>query len=96
MALVALRFIQGVGVGGCGVARSCCRWNGRARAKTAGSLRRGRNLARRRVSFWPTFAILAFSQLSGDQFLSWGWRVPFWLSLIMVVIGLWIRPRFGP
>jgi MFS family permease len=35
--------------------------------------------------------ILAFSQLSGDQFLSWGWRVPFWLSLVMVGIGLWIR-----
>jgi MFS family permease len=29
--------------------------------------------------------------MSGDQFLSWGWRVPFWLSLIMVGIGLWIR-----
>src|SRR5262245_65961965 len=41
--------------------------------------------------FLATLAILAFSQLSRDQFLSWGWRVPFWLSLIMVVIGLWIR-----
>jgi MFS family permease len=29
--------------------------------------------------------------MSGDQFLSWGWRVPFWLSLVMVGIGLWIR-----
>jgi MFS family permease len=41
--------------------------------------------------FLANLAILAFSQLSRDQFLSWGWRVPFWLSLIMVVIGLWIR-----
>jgi MFS family permease len=29
--------------------------------------------------------------MSGEQFLSWGWRVPFWLSLVMVGIGLWIR-----
>jgi MFS family permease len=36
-------------------------------------------------------AVLAFSVLSGDQFLSWGWRVPFWLSIIMVGIGLYIR-----
>ena len=41
--------------------------------------------------FLANLAILAFSQMSGDQFLSWGWRVPFWLSLIMVGIGLWIR-----
>jgi MFS family permease len=54
------------------------------------------------IAAWPQFggpagfflanrAILAFSQMSGDQFLSWGWRVPFWLSLVMVGIGLWIR-----
>ena len=57
------------------------------------------------IAAWPQFGAPAGfflanvcdpSQLSGDQFLSWGWRVPFWLSLIMVVIGLWIRPRFGP
>jgi len=29
--------------------------------------------------------------VSGDQFLEWGWRVPFWASIIMVVIGLYIR-----
>jgi MFS family permease len=36
-------------------------------------------------------AVLAFSALSGDQFLSWGWRVPFWASIVMVAIGLYIR-----
>jgi metabolite-proton symporter len=28
-----------------------------------------------------------------DAFLTWGWRVPFWFSVIMVVIGLWVRMR---
>ena len=29
--------------------------------------------------------------MSGEQFLSWGWRLPFLLSLILVGIGLYIR-----
>src|SRR5262249_53260823 len=41
--------------------------------------------------FLANLAILAFSRMSGHQFLSWGWRVPFWLSLVMVGVGLWVR-----
>ena len=41
--------------------------------------------------FFANLAVLAFSAISGDQFLSWGWRVPFWLSIVMVGIGLYIR-----
>ena len=29
--------------------------------------------------------------MSGDQFLTWGWRVPFLLSIVLVGVGLWIR-----
>jgi MFS family permease len=54
------------------------------------------------VASWPQFgvpcglflanlAVLVFSQMSGEQFLTWGWRVPFLLSLVLVAIGLWIR-----
>jgi MFS family permease len=54
------------------------------------------------VASWPQFgvpcglflanlAILAFSQLSGDQFAAWGWRIPFALSIVLVGVGLWIR-----
>jgi MFS family permease len=89
--MVILRFIQGVGVGG--------EWGGSVLLSMEWA-RSSKN--RGLIASWPQFggpagfflanlAILAFSQLSGDQFLSWGWRVPFWLSLIMVAIGLWIR-----
>jgi metabolite-proton symporter len=89
--LTVLRFIQGVGVGG--------EWGGSVLlamewARTTGH--------RGFIASWPQFgvpcglflanlAVLAFSQMSGEQFLSWGWRVPFFLSLILVAIGLWIR-----
>jgi MFS family permease len=36
-------------------------------------------------------AVLAFSAISGDQFLVWGWRIPFMLSIVMVGVGLYIR-----
>jgi MFS family permease len=35
--------------------------------------------------------VLAFSAISGDQFLVWGWRIPFMLSIVMVGVGLYIR-----
>jgi MFS family permease len=54
------------------------------------------------IAAWPQFgvpsglflsnlAVLAFSAWSGDQFLVWGWRVPFALSIVLVGIGLWVR-----
>ncbi|MGA8899301.1 MFS transporter [Bradyrhizobium sp.] len=89
--LTVLRFIQGVGVGG--------EWGGSVLmsmewARTDNS--------RGLVASWPQFgvpcglflanlAVLAFSQMSGEQFLSWGWRVPFALSIVLVGVGLYIR-----
>jgi len=35
--------------------------------------------------------VLVFSTISGDQFLVWGWRIPFMLSIVMVGVGLYIR-----
>ena len=89
--LTVLRFVQGIGVGGewAGAVLLPMEW-----ART--------NAHRGFITSWPQFgapaglflanlAVLAFSALSGDQFLSWGWRVPFWASIVMVAIGLYIR-----
>jgi metabolite-proton symporter len=89
--LTVLRFIQGVGVGG--------EWGG----SVLMSMEWARNdRSRGLIASWPQFgvpcglflanlAVLAFSQMSGDSFLAWGWRVPFALSLVLVAVGLWIR-----
>jgi metabolite-proton symporter len=89
--LTILRFIQGVGVGG--------EWGGSVLMSMEWA---HSNHTRGFVASWPQFgvpcglflanlAVLAFSQMSGEQFLAWGWRVPFFLSLILVGVGLYIR-----
>jgi metabolite-proton symporter len=44
------------------------------------------------------FLVISFVLPSDDgqasaEFLSWGWRIPFLLSAVMVIIGLWVRLR---
>lgn len=89
--MLLLRFVQGIGVGG--------EWSGSVLL----SMEWARTNANRGfIASWPQFgapaglalanlAVLAFSAISGDEFLAWGWRIPFFLSLIMVAIGLYIR-----
>jgi MFS family permease len=89
--LTVVRFIQGMGIGGewGGATLIAMEW-----AKT--------NAHRGFITAWPQWggpaglflaniAVLVFSTISGDQFLVWGWRVPFWISIVMVGVGLWIR-----
>jgi MFS family permease len=89
--LTILRVIQGIGVGG--------EWGGSVLIAMEWSRTHG---SRGLVASWPQFgvpsglflsnlAILAFSSWSGDQFATWGWRIPFLLSIILVGIGLWVR-----
>jgi MFS family permease len=89
--LVILRFIQGVGVGG--------EWGGSVLMSMEWTKT---NAHRGFVASWPQFgvpaglflanlAVLAFSRISGARFLTWGWRIPFFLSILLVGIGLYIR-----
>src|SRR3984957_7272146 len=89
--LTVIRLIQGIGVGG--------EWGGSVLL----AMEWARTTKHRGfISSWPQFgapagfflanlAVLVFSWLSGDQFLVWGWRIPFLLSIVMVGVGLWIR-----
>src|SRR5215468_1474126 len=89
--LTVLRFVQGVGVGG--------EWGGSVLLSMEWAQS---NRHRGFIASWPQFgvpaglflanlAVLAFSALSGDQFLTWGWRVPFLFSIVLVGVGFYIR-----
>ena len=89
--LTILRFIQGVGVGG--------EWGGSVLLSMEWAQT---NRHRGFIASWPQFgvpaglflsnlAVLGLSALSGEQFLTWGWRVPFLLSIVLVAVGMYIR-----
>ncbi|MFF1305701.1 MFS transporter [Streptomyces sp. NPDC058307] len=42
-----------------------------------------------------TLVFLPVAALPEDQLLSWGWRVPFWLSVAVAVVGFVIRRRLA-
>jgi metabolite-proton symporter len=90
--LTVLRTIQGIGVGG--------EWGGSVLLSMEWSRTGQHN--RGFLASWPQFGVpaglflstivmLAAAAWSGDQFLNWGWRVPFALSIVLVGIGMWIR-----
>jgi len=89
--LTVLRFIQGIGVGG--------EWGGSVLLSMEWAQS---NAHRGFIASWPQFgvpaglflanlAVLAFSSLSGSQFLTWGWRIPFLFSIVLVAVGMYIR-----
>ena len=89
--LVALRFLQGLGLGG--------EWGGAVlmTLESGDPKRRGLNASWPQVGV-PIGLLLANGVLSlmgaitsDAAFQSWGWRVPFLLSGVLVVVGLWIR-----
>lgn len=90
--LVVLRIVQGLAVGG--------EWAG-ATLMAAEHVKEGnRGLAASvAVTGGPTGSVLAtlvlglFAGLPDEQFLTWGWRVPFLLSAALVIIGLYLRYR---
>ena len=91
--LVALRFIQGFAVGG--------EWGGAVLLVAEHSP----NPSRGFWASWPQAGVpggnilatgvllVLTSKLSDAAFLSWGWRVAFWLSAVVVLIGYYIRTK---
>jgi MFS family permease len=88
--LSVLRFIQGVGVGG--------EWGGSVLL----AMEWGNQNRRGFIASWPQFggpgglllanlALLIFSSISGDAFYTWGWRIPFLFSFVLIFVGLYIR-----
>ena len=89
--LVLLRFLQGLGLGG--------EWGGAVlmTLESGDPRKRGLNASWPQVGV-PVGLLLANGVLSlmsavttDESFRSWGWRIPFLLSGLLVVVGLWIR-----
>ncbi|ATE63231.1 MFS transporter [Rhizorhabdus dicambivorans] len=91
--LVLLRFVQGFALGG--------EWGGAVLLVAEHSPNRSR-------AFWTSFThagvplgnllatvvlLVLSATLSEAQFLSWGWRIGFWLSVIIVAVGYYIRTQ---
>lgn len=91
--LVAVRFVQGVGIGG--------EWGGAVLMAVEHSREGKRGIH----GSWPQMGVpaglllstgifaLMSNLLDDQQFLAWGWRVPFLLSTLLVGVGLFIRLR---
>ncbi|NTZ18412.1 MFS transporter [Paenibacillus sp. JMULE4] len=88
--LVFLRLCQGLGIGG--------EWGGSVLLAVEYSSKKNRGffgsipqLGVPVGMLLGTVAISLLSNLPEEQFLSWGWRLPFILSAVLIIVGLWIR-----
>ncbi len=88
--LVALRFVQGIGVGG--------EWGGAVLMAVEHGDGKQRGLRGSWVQAGvPVGLLLAtgtftlFASLPEQSFLAWGWRVPFLLGILLTGVGLFIR-----
>jgi MHS family shikimate/dehydroshikimate transporter-like MFS transporter len=90
--LIVLRFLQGFAVGG--------EWGGATLMVVEHAPEKSRNF----YASWPqtgaavgsilsTAVFAMFSSLPDVQFFSWGWRVPFLLSIVLIAVGFFIRLR---
>ena len=91
--LIVLRFAQGFAVGG--------EWGGAVLLVAEHAPNKERGF----WASWPQAAVpvgnllativllVLSSTLSDEAFLAWGWRVGFWLSVVIVVVGYYIRTR---
>ena len=92
IALVVLRAAQGLAVGG--------EWAGATLMATENASESKRGMAGAWVqqgspagSILATTAFLLVGMLDDEAFLSWGWRLPFLFSAVLVIVGLLIRAK---
>ena len=90
VSLITLRFLQGVASGG--------EWGGGVLmlSENAPSSRRGYFTAWSQMGVSGGFVLSAFAfylvqKLPEDDLMSWGWRVPFLLSILIFLVGVYIR-----
>ncbi|MEK4406381.1 MULTISPECIES: MFS transporter [unclassified Sporosarcina] len=88
--LITLRLIQGLGIGG--------EWGGALLLAVEYAPKEKRGLYGSVPQMGITIGMLLgtialsiMTLLPEDSFMTWGWRVPFILSALLVVFGLWIR-----
>ncbi|WP_239954963.1 MFS transporter [Pantoea sp. Z09] len=88
--LILMRVIQGIGIGG--------EWGGALLLayEYAPEKRKGffGSIPQAGVTIgmlMATFIVSLMTLLSDEAFLAWGWRIPFLLSSVLVLLGLWIR-----
>ncbi|BBV71088.1 MFS transporter [Enterobacter kobei] len=88
--LILMRIIQGMGIGG--------EWGGALLLayEYAPDKRKGffGSIPQAGVTIgmlMATFIVSLMTLFSEEDFLSWGWRIPFLLSSVLVLLGLWIR-----
>ncbi|WP_345602886.1 MFS transporter [Pseudonocardia adelaidensis] len=90
--LTVLRLLQGIAVGG--------EWGGSVLLAMEWGSRKRRGL----YASWPqlgvpiglllsTAMVQLMSSLTGPDFLTWGWRVPFLASILLIAVGLYVRLR---
>ncbi|MFD1045570.1 MFS transporter, partial [Kibdelosporangium lantanae] len=90
--LVVLRILQGIGVGG--------EWGGSVLL----SMEWGQQAKRGFMASMPQLGVpiglllstgvfRLMASVSGDEMTTWGWRVPFLLSVVLIGIGLYVRLR---
>lgn len=92
--LVVLRLLQGFGAGAefGGATLMSVEYASPARRGLTGSLPAAGVMLGLLLA---TGAVAAFSSLPQEQFLTWGWRVPFLFSIVMVGLGLYLRARIN-
>ncbi|MEQ6899181.1 MFS transporter [Microbacterium sp. KR10-403] len=91
--LILLRVLQGISAGG--------EWGGAVLMAVEHAPKKRRGLFGAMPQIGVPIGLLLASGVNaimalvapGDAFLSWGWRIPFFFSIVLVIVGYWVRRR---